>query len=301
MRTIDVIKICLLPLLVLFMDPVVVRAQAPEGIFYQVSGGGLKQPSYLFGTFHLVNNGYLSGRPAVEKAFRQAQGVVVELVTDDQSMAAAASAGRLSGKTLTAFFEPSFQDSLDRELRAVLGAGLKDVEGLKPMLVSLSLSLTELMRERGAELQRYVGVPLDKWFATEGKGAGKKVTALETLEEQIAILYNSRSEEAQAEALKLYLRRKDEMKKLGSSLLDAWFAADLPRIWAIYNHTLELSGEEDYLVNARNLRWLKQLPELMKDRSQFIAVGALHLAGPNGLVTKLREQGYTVTPLKMTE
>ena len=36
----------------------------------------------------------------------------------------------------------------------------------------------------------------------------------------------------------------------------------------------------------------------MAKESQFIAVGALHLAGPFGLVLQLQELGYTVTPIK---
>jgi uncharacterized protein YbaP (TraB family) len=42
---------------------------------------------------------------------------------------------------------------------------------------------------------------------------------------------------------------------------------------------------------------MKTLPDLMAKESQFIAVGALHLAGPYGLISLLQKQGYTVTPV----
>jgi uncharacterized protein YbaP (TraB family) len=37
---------------------------------------------------------------------------------------------------------------------------------------------------------------------------------------------------------------------------------------------------------------------LLQDGSAFIAVGALHLVGPTGLVALLRERGYTVTAVE---
>jgi uncharacterized protein YbaP (TraB family) len=44
---------------------------------------------------------------------------------------------------------------------------------------------------------------------------------------------------------------------------------------------------------------MTKLPDLLKRQSQFIAVGALHLAGPYRLVKQLKEPGYTLTPIKL--
>jgi uncharacterized protein YbaP (TraB family) len=52
------------------------------------------------------------------------------------------------------------------------------------------------------------------------------------------------------------------------------------------------------LLDDRNKNWIMQLPGIMKEQPAFIAVGALHLAGENGLVALLRKQGYIVTPVK---
>ena len=39
------------------------------------------------------------------------------------------------------------------------------------------------------------------------------------------------------------------------------------------------------------------LPGIMQQKSTFVAVGALHLPGPRGLLQLLRDKGYTVTPV----
>ncbi|MDZ7847866.1 MAG: TraB/GumN family protein [Owenweeksia sp.] len=48
------------------------------------------------------------------------------------------------------------------------------------------------------------------------------------------------------------------------------------------------------LVDDRNLKWLEKLRPLLDDGNVFVAVGALHLPGENGLITLLRKEGYEV-------
>jgi uncharacterized protein len=53
----------------------------------------------------------------------------------------------------------------------------------------------------------------------------------------------------------------------------------------------------DDLLDKRNNKWMEVLPKAMKKGPQFVAVGALHLAGKAGLIQQLRDQGYTVEPI----
>ena len=54
--------------------------------------------------------------------------------------------------------------------------------------------------------------------------------------------------------------------------------------------------EDEYakLVDNRNAAWLKKLPSMLKDASCFVAVGAMHLGGKNGLVKQLQKAGYKI-------
>ena len=54
---------------------------------------------------------------------------------------------------------------------------------------------------------------------------------------------------------------------------------------------------EDILLNDRNKKWVKELKEIMKKESVFVAVGAGHLTGEYGLINLLKKEGYTVEPL----
>ena len=54
----------------------------------------------------------------------------------------------------------------------------------------------------------------------------------------------------------------------------------------------------DILLTKRNQNWVEELKEILKSKSVFIAVGAAHLVGEQGLITLLRKEGYTLKPLK---
>ena len=269
------------------------------GIFYAITGKGLKDTSWLFGTFHLVNDGYLSEVPRAMESFKKARGVVVEIVIDSADLQATQQYGISKDKKLTDVLDKPFLDSLETELKNNIGAGVDQFNQLKPMNVTLTLSIIHLIKNNSAQLKKYTGLPLDAYFADAGKKMSKNITPLETIGEQMELLFNSQSIEQQAEALKTFLRKKTEMLKLSDQLLQSWFSHDMGAMNNIYQQTMELSGEEDYLVKERNLRWMKVLPGLLQKESQFIAVGALHLAGQFGLVEQLKQSGYTVTPVKL--
>ncbi len=58
--------------------------------------------------------------------------------------------------------------------------------------------------------------------------------------------------------------------------------------------TGEYSGFDEEMLVKRNLRWIPDIEEIIRDESSFIAVGAGHLPGEGGVIELLREKGYKV-------
>ena len=52
------------------------------------------------------------------------------------------------------------------------------------------------------------------------------------------------------------------------------------------------------IIDGRNNNWMKKIPDLITEKSSFIAVGCAHLVGETGLINQLRELGYTVDPIQ---
>lgn len=218
---------------------------------------------------------------------------------DSAQLAEANTKSLLQNKTLVDLLDKPFADSLDNILQKDIGVGLTQFNQTKPMTVMLTLSMVYIMRDNRALLKAYSGLPLDASFVKDGQSKGKTITALETITAQMDLLFTSRTNEEQVVALKNFIRKIALNISMGNELLKAYLNNDLNELWKIYEQSMELSGEEDYLLKERNNNWMQKLPTLISKQSNFIAVGSLHLAGPDGLISQLRNRGYTITPLKL--
>ena len=53
------------------------------------------------------------------------------------------------------------------------------------------------------------------------------------------------------------------------------------------------------MVDERNAAWMPKLRGYLDEGHAVILVGAMHLPGPDGLISRLRSAGYTVTPIML--
>lgn len=286
-------------LLFLTLVLLALTGRTQQGIFYRISGNGLEKPSYLFGTYHLMGSSFLTEHTRVEAALRESRGVVVETVLDSAAMMTTTMLALMTDKKLSDLLPPSVADSLDKELQQEAGAGLAMLEMFKPVMVGVMLSMTYIQKDAAATLQTYAGAPLDQYVAVTAQEKGKTLTALETPTEQAAILYNLGTVEEQAAMLTFMLRNEERVRKEGVQLLEAYVANDLRKMQQLGDASADYMGDMRPLLDERNQRWMSVLPTLMQKESTFIAVGALHLAGEQGLIALLTKAGYTVTPLPL--
>ena len=100
--------------------------------------------------------------------------------------------------------------------------------------------------------------------------------------------------------MKKSLRDLQEIDQQLPPLVKAWRSGDLEAIAKVMIG--EMKGEypkvyQDLLVE-RNAEWMPMLKLQMEDpETEFILVGAMHLPGPDGLLKKFVDEGYTVEPL----
>ena len=72
----------------------------------------------------------------------------------------------------------------------------------------------------------------------------------------------------------------------------------LTEIEALFKDTeFGMEDHQDILLNDRNKNWVVQLKTIMKSEVVFVAVGAGHLVGKEGLISLLRKEGYTIKPI----
>ncbi len=288
-------------LLTAFVLVVCAPATAQKAMHWQVSGNGLQEPSYLFGTYHLLKDQYLLKYPKTLENFQKANAVMVEVHADSAEMMAA-SMGQImmTDEKLSNLVDSSDFKLIVAEMQRVLGfAPVEMIEQFKPSALMMTL-VTKYVDDASPEIKQYEGTVMDMYFAREAKALQKDVLSLETVQEQLDLVFNQHPYDEQANQLVTFIKKKDEMLELQKALTATYFEADLKKMLKLSEKYIEEyeSGDMAYMTDDRNLRWLPIIEEAIGRQSTFIAVGALHLPGEKGLIQLLKAKGYKVTPVE---
>jgi uncharacterized protein len=264
-----------------------------KALLYQVSGKDLAQPSYLYGTFHLVCPTDLKITDATQKALSDSKQLYLEIDFDDPSLQSTMMQSMLlgGGKNLKDYLKPDDFTLLDAYLKRNVGNGLGQLGGLQPIAL-LSAMYVSLMKCQPASY--------DLTFAQLAGKDGKEVLGLETVQEQLDVLGKVPIEQ-QLEGLVEMARRPDEAQKELTDLIGAYKVQDLNLLMKLMRESKfdsDTKGYEDEILDKRNANWIPIIEKAARDKSTFFAFGAAHLAGEKGVVSLLRAKGYTVKPLQ---
>lgn len=274
------------------------------GLLWKISDNNLEQPSYIFGTHHLVPLSFLDSIAGLEEAFEATEQAVGEL--DMNNM------GEMQMQLMMASIMPdgeSYQDLmneedrelLDETLKEYVGAGLDQFGQMKPAMLNTLLSVMMYKKFYPSDEE---GLSMDEYFHKEAKDRHHTTLGLESVQDQIDVLFDAQSIEKQAESLLCTIKNIDYGKKQMDKLMTAYHAQDLTAMAKLFeeddpdNPCPSTQEEKDELNKERNIKWMKQLPDMMNDKPSFIAVGCLHLVGEDGLINQLRKEGYTVEAVK---
>ncbi len=270
--------------------------ESTESLLWEISKDGMKAPSYLFGTFHLLNNGFLETWPAVSRAFSTCDALIVETVIDSSELGMVMNASLMEDTLLTDLFDSSQYNLISDVFEETTGMSLSLFNDRKPIFVGVLLTLFE-NQQLLSNMDPYEGVPMDVYFAEEAKAAKRPVFSLESMKEQARLLYSQTSVSVQATELLVLINDYDEANDLSEQLLNAYQSNDLNGLEELNEQDYDHWGNLDHLLEDRNEKWLIRIPEILEQQPTFIAAGALHLVGPTGLISGLRAAGYTVRPI----
>lgn len=273
-------------------------------LLWKVSGNGLENPSYIFGTHHLAPYSILDSIEGLRPAFASATQVVGELkMSDMQSPIAMQMMQEMmmipGADDIHTYLTVDEYIMVNKFAKENLGFSLDAMPKVKPAFISNNAMMALYVKNvPGYKPQEQ----LDTYFQTLGTEVGKKIDALETLAFQFEILFGTPLKR-QAEALVCMVSNVDKTLDDAKRLTKAYMAQDLQTMYEI---SLEkegtkcdpLPGEMESLIDNRNEAWGQKLPIMMQKEPTFIAVGALHLPGDKGILNILRLKGYTVEPVK---
>ncbi len=266
-------------------------------LLWRISGNGMSQPSYLFGTVHVICKEEAKLSDSLRTAIRNSQGIYFEVDMDNLvEMMGAMTQMRMKNDTTLAdlISKEDYQQVKDYFKKKGGIIPFSMIEKYKPLLAAST------MMEEGLPCEE--NIAMEQVIMNEAKKSKKKIHGLETLAYQMSI-FDSIPYKVQADQLVKYVL--DENKNQNTTveefqkLLAAYKAQDLELLEKLTNQQdLGVSNFEELLLTNRNRNWVTKLKGLLKDKSYVIAVGAGHLPGKNGLIRLLREAGYRVEPVE---
>lgn len=269
-----------------------------NALLWEVSGKNLPQSSYLFGTFHLLNSSYVDSLAVVGEKFKSAQTIVGEMIMDSSMTMQMMQASLMKETTLDKLLKPEDYQLADAYMKELSDNkySLALFNSLKPMIVQILLMHLEWGKMNPGQTD--ATKMMDIYFQEQAKTDGKMVVGLETMQDQITALFDQFTPQRQADMLVETVKKKGQDQSELLKMTNCYRAQDLTCITTMmYNNGTYKPEEINRLLDDRNKKWMLKLPELMQAQSCFVAVGAGHLVGENGLIGLLRKQGYTVKPL----
>ena len=266
-------------------------------LLYEISGGGLEKSSYLFGTHHMVPVETATKIDGVFRAFNDCSAVIGEFVDDNpEEMQRQILASSKMEESIFKLLTSEEEELIDSALQAELGLTLANVQYMRPNVIAMIYEMT--VRERVLKSQAG-DMAMDSYFQVAGSELGKMVYGLETVEDQLKILLRSIAVERQAEILVETIRNTNDIITENAKLDSLYVKGDLEGLYEMLIEAEDMTEAEKFLlVDERNYDWLPKIEKHIKQESCFIAVGALHLPGNDGLINLLRKAGYKVKAVK---
>lgn len=275
--------------------------QFTGSVLWKVSGNGLTESSYIFGTNHILSKAFLSRIDGLDDILNSCQQVVGEIDMNEGTLdlSAIRKASLLpEGKTYSQLLDKTDYNKLDSVLQQDLKIRLSQVENISPVtiLTMYTVNLYNKISDGGSYSEN-----MDNYFQEYARTNSKEVVALETLDQQIQYLFYSKSLNDQINELLCVISShtiEKEMKELDQSYQNG----DLIDLERLMNEDSDCSSgpeEREIIYKNRNDDWLEKLPRIMADKTSFIAVGCLHLVGEDGLLNKLSLMGYHIEPIGM--
>jgi uncharacterized protein YbaP (TraB family) len=265
-------------------------------LFWEISGNGLKRPSYLFGTMHVSNKMVFHLSDSFYNAMKSVDAVALELNPDvwqgqmvrlDRLKQNYANFVNATGNDLLT--ENSFRiNKYDDELKAALSS--------EPAVVNNLLYRSYKAREDFEE-----DTFLDMYIFQTGKKMGKRSAGVEDFYETEKIVLQAYADMATEKKKKKIDTDGESMREITKKMQEAYRRGDLDLMDSLDFMTDRSDAFREKFLYKRNEIQANSIDTIIKNSPLFVGVGAAHLPGTRGVIELLRQKGYKLRPIKMRE
>lgn len=288
-RTIGTMLCLFLLLLSSFPSPA--QEKKNNALLWEIAGNGLAQPSYLFGTIHMICKEDFVLSDIVKEKFNASKEIYLELDMDDPKLQVTMmQLMQLPGKeTLQEKMGAAKFSRLDSFVKKEMKMNLAAFARFKPLM------LMSLLAQRSVGCQAIESY--ENTFVKMSREQKKELLGLERVEEQMAV-FDAIPDSVEIESIMNMVNDFEKSRREFKRMSDIYLSQDLDSLYQLMADSPELMGSQELLLNRRNQNWIPIMDAAMKKSPTFFAVGAGHLGGSQGVLELLRKQGYQVRALR---
>lgn len=271
---------------------------------WNVTKGGKEM--YLFGSIHATKDGAENLPSYVQQAFDECDYLAVELNMDDitnnleQSLKLAKKIMYTDGTTIKDHISKETYDSAVK-LLTKHGMYTSYYDNFKPMMW-ISLIENVIYKEAGID----VNSSMETIMSNKAKKAGKEILEVENIDIQVGVFDNI--SDKLADALISSYTEENAVKEAADSnnaLYESWKHGEV--IGDTDSEEIPEEYKADYeaynkaILTDRNVGMADKAEQYMNDgKKVFFMVGTAHMYGDDGIVSLLKQRGYTVERVSPT-
>lgn len=266
-----------------------------KALLYKISGKNLKKPSYIYGTIHLICPDQMFGMEKLNGYIDQSDGVLMELDLDNpeelKSMFAAFQIP--DGKSLKDFLTAEEYAKVDEMVKNYIGVPVENLKTFHPFMLSTLITTS----------QKAIGCmppgSYDKIFMETAVAKKKSVEGLETVADQMKTINRKPMKKYAEDLYKLALDPQKSVDEFKNLVITYKLQNSDELYEKMVNGKLGDAEFEKALLDERNADWIPKIEKSIGEKSIFIAVGAGHLGGKNGVLELLKKKGYKIEAIRL--
>ena len=262
-----------------------------QSVLWEISGNGLNKKSYLFGSVHISSVKILNTFPKLKTILTGAELGLFELNGRPigQNSTIPVDVKEVPQPPLDSIFTKEEYELVDKFFASTPVGSMRPHNNDASLGGMLQLALT-YKNTKGAQY-----ITLDDYLAKVMDSLAKPTFALDDLSDPSKMAFESRYRMI-AEAVIDVIKMGDQvnmMSEYGFADFEQTLMADL---WLTRSPDHEMAK----VTVERNKVWFPKILKMVHSQSCFIAVGLGHLRFNSGLIMLLRDKGYTVKPVMLS-
>ena len=232
------------------------KAQKESSLLWEISGNGLQQPSYLFGTIHMICEDDFIMTDVVKEKFKSSSQIFLELDMDDPGMQLKMMKLAMlpQGETLKKLFGSDYP-MVDSFFQKNTQFSLALFNQFKPLMVMSMLYLKMLPCENTASYEAR--------FVSMAKEQHKDVQGLESIEDQMQVFDNIPDSLEAINIVKMVKEYKQQQQQF-AEMVKVYKQQNIDQLFDFVNTSPDLMESQEDLLTKRNANWIPVMEKNMK-------------------------------------